>query len=188
MKARLSRQPEAPKADWLAWSLHLIFGLVVGAGCGFYLALEWLPADFARAGQVVAFAAGVALVTGGAASHWGDALWMGRSLFGPAEHPRDATSAAVSMVIGAIGAALAVGALCMDSGFLPQGVSLRLGPHLILLLPAGVLLALCIHGIRSDTMIGLGWHVHRHDSPFFFWLLFAMQLAGGMFMVLQALT
>jgi len=99
-----------PKADWLAWFLQLIFGIVVGIVLGFYLAQVrrggwWLKNDV-----VYDFTIGAGLITGAIASQYGDRLWMGdsNSLFPEDGIKQSYYSILCSILIGIKGAGLVI--------------------------------------------------------------------------------
>lgn len=74
-------------ADWFAWILQFILGLVVGAIFGFALLYlkfgarrgEESPVFKIAPDQVSTFVWGAALIIAGLASLFGDRLWMGSS-------------------------------------------------------------------------------------------------------------
>lgn len=96
-------------ADWFAWVLQFVFGLIVGAFIGYSIASnknrQGLLPD-----QTTSFTWGVALLFAGLASHYGDRLWLFSS-----QHivPTDGvannrTSLIVSILSAALGLALIV--------------------------------------------------------------------------------
>ena len=102
-------------ADWFAWILQFILGLVVGALLGF--ALLYLKFGRRRGGgspifkiapdQASTFVWGVALIVAGLASLRGDRLWMGSSynemLSDDTKHSRvSRIISIVTMVLGSI--------------------------------------------------------------------------------------
>lgn len=98
-------------ADWLAWSLQFIAGLIVGAlfGDGInsqprkYGGGSWLASE-----QGSTFIWGAALIGAGLASFYGDRLWWGYSyrVIPPLDMEHSNTSRLVSMVAGVIGSIL----------------------------------------------------------------------------------
>ncbi len=64
-------------ANWLAWSMHGVFGFVAGAVIGLVLISRgrsglWLNLDL-----VVRFLLGAAMIGAGLGSRFGDRLWLG---------------------------------------------------------------------------------------------------------------
>lgn len=101
------------QADWLAWSLHYLLGLVVGAilcaaGAARRQSNTWLPAHI-----FLPFVIGGSLIGAGLASLLGDRLWMGSHYKGfPPEGPRHSLfSKSLSFLSLGIGAILAASVL-----------------------------------------------------------------------------
>jgi hypothetical protein len=109
------------RADWLAWSLQCLLGLVVGAlfsvifiGGGRrsipLIAREHSPT----------FILGTALIGAALASHYGDQLWLGDSYrVIPPDKPRHSlASLRASLTVGCIGGLLVLIALARSFGLL----------------------------------------------------------------------
>lgn len=99
-----------PGADWMAWTLQFVAGLLAGLLLGLAIlgsrrdsSSYWLDPD-----QVPAFLAGLALVGAGLASWHGDRLWLARSF--RVVRPDGVTHSRTSK-IAALTAAAAGGAL-----------------------------------------------------------------------------
>lgn len=107
-------------ADWLAWFLQFIAGLVAGAlvsvaiisrrrfGGGWWLASQ----------QVPTFIWGTALIGAGLASFYGDRLWLGSSyrVIPPDDIKHSDTSRIVSIITGALGGILVLTAILRHFG------------------------------------------------------------------------
>ncbi|CAN5870744.1 hypothetical protein BH11VER1_BH11VER1_35890 [soil metagenome] len=108
-------------ADWLAWSLQFIAGLVIGAllGCAIISKSRrfgggwWLASE-----HVSTFIWGAALVGAGLASFYGDRLWLGSSyrVIPPDGIEHSYTSRIVSIVTGALGGVLVVTSILRHFG------------------------------------------------------------------------
>lgn len=97
-------------ADWLAWCLQFICGLLVGGFVGFRLMSEGaMPTD----GRGGAFFAGTALIGAALASRYGDRLWIGDSyrVIPPDEPRSNHASRMVSLLAGLIGCVVLIFAL-----------------------------------------------------------------------------
>jgi hypothetical protein len=96
------------RADWLAWSLQFIFGLIVGTFFGFGIIAKshrrgggwWLASE-----QVSIFLSGAALIGAGLASYYGDRLWLGSSyrVIPPDDMKQSRISRIISIVTGTLG-------------------------------------------------------------------------------------
>jgi hypothetical protein len=107
------------RADWLAWSLQFLLGLVVGGV---------LSVIFIRGGRrsipLIAredaplFMLGAAFIGAALASHYGDALWLGNSYrVSPPDKPRHSLASVwASRVVGLIGGLLVLVALVRSFG------------------------------------------------------------------------
>lgn len=107
-------------ADWLAWILQFIVGLVVGAIVGLVIISRgrysrgiWLDPE-----QVSTFIFGAALVGAGLASYYGDRLWLGSSyrVIPPDGIKHNETSRMASMVTGLLGGILVLVSLLRHFG------------------------------------------------------------------------
>lgn len=91
-------------ADWLAWSLHFVVGLAVGAFIGVAIVSRrrrfgsgcWLAPE-----QAPFFICGAALLGAGLASLYGDRLWLGSSfrVIPPTDIQHSNTSRILSIVM-----------------------------------------------------------------------------------------
>ena len=99
------RYPMKGRADWIAWSLQLIAGFVVGAVIGLAVCRE----GNLRSDEIIGFTLGAGLVVAAVASHYGDELWLGSDSYRvvpPDEFPQSSASRVASLVIGVIGVGL----------------------------------------------------------------------------------
>lgn len=156
----------------MAWTLHLIFGTVVGAALGGYVAARALRLEVVSSNGVVWAVAGAALVVGAASSHWGGRLWTQPSVFSGNEPPRSDLSALISMVIAVCGV------LAIVWGLLPHstetGVRIvsqreQADSHPALLVVPGVLGFLLFLCWRSGTIYVPWFELDRDESPGLFW-------------------
>ena len=108
-------------ADWLAWSLQFVVGLVVGAFIGLAIISRsrsfggglWLVSE-----QVSTFICGMALIGGGLASFFGDQLWVGSTyrVIPPDGIKHSSASRIVSVVTGVLGGILALTSVLQHFG------------------------------------------------------------------------
>lgn len=104
-------------ADWLAWSLQFIAGLVVGAALALYLIRRgWYVGTNAASQHILMLVTGAALIGAGSASYLGDRLWFGSSyrVIPPDDIPHSVTTKALSILAGAIGGSLILLALLLN--------------------------------------------------------------------------
>lgn len=112
------------KANWLAWSLQLIFGALLGGVIAATSAWGRQPCfDFSddEGGLAFGYVLGCSMVIGGLASYFGDELWLGSSLraYQPPEMPHSAVSRGSSLCIGIVGLGLIVITLGAHFGLPP---------------------------------------------------------------------
>ena len=106
------------RADWLAWSLHFIAGLIIGAILGLYITRRgWRLATTTPPQHLLMLVTGAAFIGAGLASYYGDRLWVGSSyrVILPDEISRNTTSKVLSIITGAIGGGLIFIALLCNS-------------------------------------------------------------------------
>lgn len=105
------------KADWLGWSMQLVFGLILGGVLGVIVWLRrhngtWLAED-----RVLPFLAGCALIGAGLTSHYGDRIFYGLfqetsyRVIPPDAPERNAASRCCSVLLGLGGVGCVVMAL-----------------------------------------------------------------------------
>ena len=113
--------PVKNSADWLAWTLQFLLGLVAGAIVGAVIILRTRVGFSMQAGVLVTYFCGAAFIGGALASYYGDRLWLGPSsrIISPHSLQRSSTSRVASMASGAAGAALVAVALMKHCGFWP---------------------------------------------------------------------
>jgi len=113
--------PEKTPADWLAWALQFLLGLVAGVIVAAIIVMRTRVGFSMQAGALVAFFCGGALVGGALASYHGDRLWLGHStrIIAPNGLRQSSASRMASMATGAAGAALVVGAFLKHCGLWP---------------------------------------------------------------------
>lgn len=93
-----------PEADWIAWTLQLIFGFVIGVIIAFAAMPRHSPLWFDAHGFFL-FLAGGGLIGAALGSHYGDRLWSGISYrYRPPDSPQQSTlSDYCSLAIGFAG-------------------------------------------------------------------------------------
>lgn len=113
--------PVKNSADWLAWTLQFLLGLVAGVIVGAGIILRSRVGFSMQAGILAAYLCGAALIGGALASYYGDRLWLGHStrIIAPNSLRQSSTSRVASMATGAAGAALVVGAFLKHCGLWP---------------------------------------------------------------------
>ena len=107
------------RANWLAWSLQFIFGLVIGGlvGVGVLMRRNSVNLFWMSPNLVPYFLIGAALLGAGLASHYGDRLWLDDYII-PQESPKQSNlSRNCSFLAGAVGVGLMVYAVCRDFGW-----------------------------------------------------------------------
>jgi TRAP-type C4-dicarboxylate transport system permease small subunit len=100
-------------ADWLAWALQFILGLIVGLILGAELISSRHHSFWMASEAVPAHLLGAALIVAALASYYGDRLWLGSSYrIIPTDGIRhSAKSRAVSISTGVVGGILVIGAI-----------------------------------------------------------------------------
>jgi hypothetical protein len=92
-----------PEADWLAWTLQLIFGFVVGVIMAFVAMPRRTPLWDDPHGLLLLLAGG-GLIGAAFGSHYGDRLWGEAYKYYPPDEPQQSTlSDYCSLVIGFAG-------------------------------------------------------------------------------------
>jgi hypothetical protein len=99
------------QADWFAWSLQFIFGLIVGVCLGFGVIGKRRRSDgWLNSEQIPIFILGAALIGAGLASFYGDRLWLGSSyhVIPPDGIEHNDKSRIASIITGALGGTLSL--------------------------------------------------------------------------------
>lgn len=161
------KHPPTPKADWIAWGLHLIFGVIVGFAVGWWLASRLSRAGLFADGGLVSAVVGISFIVAAFASHHGDRLWMKASVYSVVEPPRSKASLCVSWIIGIIGAIMVAASLQAPENSSSSVLRWLPFPFLVII---GWLI---VHAIREGTVLFIHGFVHQHEHPFVFWLLVA---------------
>lgn len=107
------------RADWLAWSLQFLLGLVVGAVFSvFFIRGGRRSIPLIEREDAPLFILGVAFVGAALASHYGDQLWLGHSYrVIPPDKPRySLMSLRASWAVGGVGGLLILTALVRSFG------------------------------------------------------------------------
>lgn len=100
-------------ADWLAWALQFILGLIVGLVLGAVLISRRRHGFWMASEAISTYLLGTALIGAALASYHGDRLWLGSSYrVIPADGIRhSAKSRAVSISTGVVGGILVLAAI-----------------------------------------------------------------------------
>jgi hypothetical protein len=107
-------EPEFSKqADWLAFTLHFIFGLVVGFFGGFYLITRNASRINLAEAFIIPFLFGASLIGAGLATKLGDRLWIGDNYrIIPPDAPRHSRvshySSILALVLGSVMVGLSI--------------------------------------------------------------------------------
>ncbi|MEK7949023.1 hypothetical protein [Luteolibacter soli] len=108
-------------ADWLAWTLQFILGLVVGAVVGVALILRLGIGYSMQFGVFATYLCGAGFVGGALASYHGDRLWLGHSsrIIAPNSVRNSSVSRAASVATGVTGVVLMAAALLIHCRLWP---------------------------------------------------------------------
>lgn len=177
-----SDRRSTPGPDWLAWSLQLILGLLVGSGVGFSVARLLFRSGFTSFDQMFVVAAGVALCCGAFASFYGDRAWMSHSIFDSPEPRQPKRAPVCSVVIGSVGAALVLGAVALHliTRERPVEASPAHGFSILPLVLAAIPGFLLIHALRTGTGVWSFGELDRYETPLFFWVYVFVNALGVM--------
>lgn len=110
------------KADWLGWSMQLVFGLVLGGGLSIAVWLRRADRSWLKDDYVFPFLVGCALIGAGLTSHYGDRIFYGLfsessyRVIPPDDPERSAASLCCSVLMGLAGAGCVVIALGRNFG------------------------------------------------------------------------
>ena len=184
-KAGANPEQEKPRTDWLAWSLQLGFGFVVGFGASFPIARILYRSGFIRFDQMLLAMVGGAFCCGAFASYYGDRAWMRPSIFDSPGPRRTEQARKWSILTGSFGGSLIfvpIGVHLITVGWPSGGLSLREFGFFRLLLAAvpGFLL---VHALRTGTAFWQWGTLDREETPLFFWI-YVSGMALGVFCLL----
>lgn len=174
MNENQDKPARKPRADWMAWSLQLLFGCIVGACLGYLVWGRMMRLGLVAIGQWPGIITGTALFVGAITSRRGDRTWFRPSLFDPEPPPQSPASKAASFVIGSYG----VLQFCLTLFSHLRRAGSRSGFSglvVALVLFGGFIAFLVIHALRTDTAYTFSndGPIHREESPFAFWLYVA---------------
>lgn len=169
-----------PQTNWLAWSLQLALGLLVGSAIGVFVALRLCRFGLASFDQILFVIAGVALCCGAVASFHGNRTWMAPSAFDCPEPPRTAEARTWSILIGYLGAALVIVPVVLHlltpEPSRNQPSSDGFGIFRIVL--AAVPGTFVIHALRTGTGFWKLGDLDREERPLFFWAYVLVNVIG----------
>ncbi|MBL9131478.1 MAG: hypothetical protein JNG86_09785 [Verrucomicrobiaceae bacterium] len=173
----------AKKADWTAWTLHAVFGGVIGFFFSFPLAAR-LPSDAEHVLEMEGLwriTLGLTLVLTGAASHYGERLWFREGIWASAPPPRSRESRWASMTIGFVG--LVVLLSWIPAGWEDASLA-RSGPGMngamrLAFLPLCLLVAaMIVHSLRKERLPEFWGGFTRQENALLYWFtLIAKALA-----------
>jgi len=158
--------------DWLAWSLQLLLGFLVGCGVGYVVARLLFRSSFIGFDQMLLIIAGVALCCGAFTSFYGNRAWMAPSIFVGPESPPPRKARTCSIIIGSIGVAVVLIPLTLhviSAGWPTHAPSAR-GFDVFLLLMGAFPGFLIIHALRKGTGFWRFGIIDREEKPLFFWI------------------
>jgi hypothetical protein len=179
------QEQETPHTDWLAWSMQLALGFLVGCGAGFPVARIMWDCGFISFDQMFLVIAGGALGCGAFASYYGDRAWMKSSIFDPPAPLITESGRKWSKIIGGFGVALVfltIGIHLISVGW-PSGGSSSMKFSLFTLVLAAVPGFLLFHALRTGTGFWRFGTLDREETPLFFWI-YVFVLALGVFCLL----
>jgi hypothetical protein len=184
MNENPNEPPPKPRADWMAWSLQLLFGLVVGSCGGWLIWGHLLDLRFVTIDQWPGIISGVALFVGALASRRGDRMWFRSSVFDSEPPAQSPASKAASFVIGSYGVLL----FCLTLfSHLPRTESRSGSSIFVLLLIGGFIAFLVIHALRTDTAYSRYGAIDREESPLAFWLYVAFGTLSVLYILVTLL-
>lgn len=169
-----------PRADWFAWILHFIVGLLVGASLGWFMAMKMLDSDLLGLENLITCIGGVALVIGAASSHFGNRLWIRSGTFEMEEPPRSRASGLASLVIGITGAVLVVVSvvLHLDEALPAMGKWHFDFTDAAVLPVVALLIGLLVYALRTDTLITPYAVIDRYEHPVLFWFFLTLEVVS----------
>jgi hypothetical protein len=195
-KNEIEAEPMKPRTDWIAWSLHLIFGIFAGSGVGFLVARMLFRFYLTGFDAMLLVVAGFSLCCGAFTSFHGNLAWMMPSVFTPSQPPQTRKPRNCSIIIGTIGAALILlpiilhvinfglpahkSAMTGAEIFVVQDGRLQLDPEShkstalgvksFLLLLAALPGFLLVRALRTGSGYWRFGTVDRNDTPLNFWI------------------
>lgn len=184
----VDREQIKRRVDWLAWSLQLAIGLVVGSGVGFIIARLLLRSYLTEFPHMLFIIVGVALCCGAFTSFNGNRAWMATSIFAAQEPPPTRKARACSIIIGSVGVAVVLLALTLHvihAGW-PTHKSSSLGFDSLLLLLGCFPGFLLIHALRTGTGLWRFGIIQREETPLNFWI-YVLLNAVALLVILSAM-
>src|SRR6266496_5184308 len=148
-----NQKQDKPRTDWLAWSLQLTLGFVVGFGASVPVARLLFRSGFISFEQMFLATVGRALCCGAFASYYGDRAWMRPSIFDSPRPPRTEPARKLSIITGSLGGSLVfipIGMHLITVGW-PSSRSSSWGFSFFTLLLAAVPGFLLFHALRTGT-------------------------------------
>jgi hypothetical protein len=171
---------DKPRTDWLAWSLQLALGFVVGLGASFPIVRLLFRSGFISFDQMFLAMVGGALCCGAFAAYHGDRAWIRTSIFNWPELPRTEPARRWSIITGCLGGSLVlvpIGVHLLTVGW-PSSGSRSRGFSFFTLLLAAVPGFLLVHALRTGTGFWRFGILDREETPLFFWIYVFVMAVG----------
>jgi len=177
---------DKPRTDWLAWSLQMALGFVVGFGASFRIARLLWSTCFISFDQMFVTMAGVGICCGAFASYYGDQAWLGSWVFDPPGPVRTEQAQKWSIFTGIFGGFLVLA---------PIGIHLATGTgrstgsswelRIFTLVLAAIAGLVIFHGLRNGTGFWRNATPVREEAPLCFWLCLAFMAIGLLALVFR---
>jgi hypothetical protein len=175
-----NQEQDKPRTDWLAWSLQLALGSVVGFGASLPVARLLFRSGFISFDQMFLVMVGGASGCGAFASYYGDRAWMRPSIFDSPTPPRTEPARRWSVITGSLGCSLVfvpIGMHLFTVGW-PSGGSSSSGFRFFTLLLAAVPGFLLFHALRTGTGFWRFGTLDRDETPLLFWIYVSVMALG----------
>ena len=175
-----NQKQDKPRTDWLAWSLQMALGFLVGFGASFPIARILFRSGFISFDQMFLAMVGGALCCGAFASYYGDRAWMRPSIFEVSGAPRTEQARKWSIITSLLGGSLIfvpIGMHLIATGW-PSSRPSSGGFRFFTLLLAAVPGFLLFHALRTGTGFWKFGILDREETPLFFWIYVAVMALG----------
>jgi hypothetical protein len=175
-----NEMPNKPPTDWLAWSLQMALGFVVGFGASFPIARLLFRFGLISFDQMFLAMVGGAICCGAFASYYGDRAWIKPSFFDSPEPPRTEQGRKWSIMTGILGGSLvfiSIGMHLITAGG-PSGRPSSGGFSFFTLLLAAIPAFLLFHALRTGTGFWRFGTLDREETPLLFWIYVAAMALG----------
>lgn len=169
VRRAIDQERKESSLEWLAWSLQLTVGFLVGCGVGYAV---WRLLFLGSVNDMLPVAAGCGLVCGAFTSFYGNRAWMAGSIFVASEAAPPRIARACSLLVGGTGAAVVLLTLIhhMIAIATQEHPSRSMDFDLFLLLSAVVPGFLLVHALRTGTGLWTFGIIEREETPLIFWV------------------